>query len=738
LKAEREQGITIDVAYRYFSTANRKFIIADTPGHEQYTRNMATGASTCDLAVILVDARNGVVTQTKRHSFIVSLLGIKHVLVAVNKMDLVDFRREVYEQIRRDYIDFAARLDIPDLHFLPISALKGDNIVDPSPNMPWYQGSTLMHFLDNVYIGSDRNLEDFRFPVQLVSRPNLDFRGFCGTIASGIIRRGDEIMVLPSRKTSRVKSIVTFDGQQDEAFVPQAVTLTLTDEIDVSRGDMIVRPGNLPKLEQRFDAMIVWMSEQPMVPGKSVSVQADNQAGQRDDRHAPLPGGREHAAPAGRAHVGLNEIGRCAITLAEPIAFDDYRRNRSTGSLIVIDRLTNVTVGAGMIMARVTAEQRHDHWDEQPASSLLHSQSSQVSSDERQARFGQRPATILLTGLTGSGKTTIACALERRLFDMGRVSTVLDGQNLRLGISRDLGFTAEDRSENLRRGAEFAKLMNDAGLICLAAFVAPSEEVRQRAAQVVGRDRFLVVHLSAPIEVCRQRAEGNPYAQAEAGEIANFPGVSFPYDVPSCPDLTLPTHELSLDECVDQINHGLALRQRDGQSFKFHFRRRKHVFPVAQLSPPPKMKFERLTTGPSQSGRMTRRNRSGCNSTWWPENASGPIEAPRSSAAGGRTRAGTSVNKMAPKRIVGIWMRRAVRRRPATVIGTDWASSGICNPAASTMLAVTSVGSELSCQLKLTGTRSASSPPKRIRWLWRYTGSQSVAASRSNCSRRLS
>jgi bifunctional enzyme CysN/CysC len=558
LKAEREQGITIDVAYRYFSTANRKFIIADTPGHEQYTRNMATGASTCDLAVILVDARNGVVTQTKRHSFIVSLLGIKHVLVAVNKMDLVDFRQEVYEQIRSDYIDFAARLDIPDLHFLPISALKGDNIVDASPNMPWYQGSTLMHFLDNVYIGSDRNLEDFRFPVQLVNRPHLDFRGFCGTIASGIIRSSDEILVLPSRKTSRVKSIVTFDGPQDEAFVPQAVTLTLTDEIDISRGDMIVRPGNLPKLEQRFDAMVVWMSEQPMVPGKSYLFKHTTKqiSGTIETLRYQVDVNTLHRRDA--PTLGLNEIGRCAITLAEPLAFDDYRRNRGTGSLIVIDRLTNVTVGAGMIMARVTADQGHDHWDDQPVSSLLHSQSSQVSSDERQARFGQRPATILLTGLTGSGKTTLAYAVERRLFELGRVSTVLDGQNLRLGISKDLGFTGEDRSENLRRGAEVARLMNDTGLICLAAMVAPSEEVRQKAAEVIGRDRFLVVYLSAPIDVCRQRAEGNPYAQAEAGEIANFPGVSFPYDAPTCPDLTLPTHELSLDECVDRILSLLA------------------------------------------------------------------------------------------------------------------------------------------------------------------------------------
>ncbi len=553
LKAEREQGITIDVAYRYFSTANRKFIIADTPGHEQYTRNMATGASTCDLAVILVDARNGVVTQTKRHSFIVSLLGIRHVLVAVNKMDLVDFRQEVFDQICEDYVRFAARLDVPDLHFLPISALLGDNIVDSSPNMPWYRGSTLMHFLDNVYIGSDRNLEDFRFPVQLVSRPHLDFRGFCGTIASGIIRSGDEVMVLPSRKTSRVKSIVTFDGQLPEAFAPQAVTLTLTDEIDVSRGDMIVRPGNLPKLEQRFDAMVVWMSDQPMVPGRQYLFKQTTKqvSGTVETLRYQVDVNTLHRCDA--PTLELNEIGRCAITLAEPIAFDDYRRNRGTGSLIIIDRMTNVTVGAGMIMARVTADQSHDLWDDLPASALLQTHTSRVSADERRARFGQRPVTILLTGLTGSGKTTLAYAVERRLFDMGRVSTVVDGENLRIGINKDLTFSGKDRSEHMRRGAEFAKLLNDAGVICLAAFVAPSEEVRQRAADVIGRDRFLIVHLSAPIEVCRERAEGDPYAKAEAGELPNYAGVSFPYDVPPHPDLTLPTHELNVEDCVDRI-----------------------------------------------------------------------------------------------------------------------------------------------------------------------------------------
>ena len=560
LRAEREQGITIDVAYRYFSTAQRKFIIADTPGHEQYTRNMATGASNCDLAVILIDARHGVVTQTRRHSFIVSLLGIKHVLVAVNKMDLVDFDEQVFQRIRADYIDFAARLDLPDLHFIPISALRGDNIVDPSSNMPWYQGSTLMGFLDNVYIGSDRNLEDFRFAVQLVNRPHLDFRGYSGTIGSGIIRRGDQVMVLPSRKTSRVESIVTFDGLLEEAFAPQSVTLTLADEIDVSRGNMIVRPGNVPRLEQRFDAMLVWMSDQQMVPGKSyLFKQTTTQVtGTIDTLRYQVDVNSLHRRDA--PTLGLNEIGRCAMTLSEPIAFDEYRRNQATGGFIVIDRLTNATVGAGMIMARTTAAQRHDHWDDAPASERLHSEVSQVTGEERQARYGQRPATLLLTGLTGAGKTTLAYAVERRLFDQGRACTVLDGQNLRLGISKDLGFSFEDRSENLRRGAELARCMNEAGLICLAAFVAPSEEIRQRAAEVIGGERFLVAHLSAPLEVCRQRTADDRYQQAEAGELANFPGVSFPYDVPRAPELVLPTHELDVEACVERILELFASR----------------------------------------------------------------------------------------------------------------------------------------------------------------------------------
>ena len=553
LKAEREQGITIDVAYRYFSTTKRKFIIADTPGHEQYTRNMATGASTCDLAIILVDARHGVVTQTKRHSFIVSLLGIKHVLVTVNKMDLVDYDEDVYEKIRADYRDFAARLDLPDLHFMPVSALKGDNIVDASVNTPWYQGPTLMSFLDNVYIGSDRNLQDFRFPVQYVNRPHLDFRGFCGTVASGIVRRGDEVMTLPSRRTSRVKSIVTFDGEQEEAFSPQSVTLTLEDEIDVSRGDVIVRPGNVPQLEQRFDAMVVWMHDDQMMPGKTYlfKMGAKNVTGTITTLRYGVDVNTLHRQEA--PTLKLNEIGRCNLTLSEPVCFDAYRRNRLTGAFIIVDRLSNATLAAGMIVDRTTGDQRHDHWDDQPAADGLHTELSNVNEAERAARFGQSPATILLTGLTGAGKTTIAYALERRLFDMGRAATVLDGQNMRRGISRDLGFSADDRSENLRRSAEVAKLINDAGMICIGAFVAPSEEVRQRAAQVVGTERFFVIHLSAPVDVCRERDEEGQYAKADSGEIAGYPGVSAPYEVPVTPDLVLPTHEWSVNECVDAI-----------------------------------------------------------------------------------------------------------------------------------------------------------------------------------------
>jgi bifunctional enzyme CysN/CysC len=553
LEDERQQGITIDVAYRYFSTDKRKFIIADTPGHEQYTRNMATGASTADLAIILIDARHGVLVQTKRHSFIVSLLGIKHIVVAINKMDLVDFSQETFERIRGDYQSFAARLDLPDVHFLPLSALKGDNVVQQSKSTPWYDGPTLMGLLENVYIGSDRNLEDFRFPVQIVNRPHLNFRGFCGTISSGIVRRGDEIMALPSRKTSRVKSIVTMDGELEEAFAPQAITLTLEDEIDISRGDMIVRPGNTPRVEQKFEAMIVWMAEEPMVPGKSYWVKQTTKQtpGQINTLRYQIDVNTLHRKDA--PTLSLNEIGRCSLTLSQPISFDAYRRNRSTGAFILIDRLTNSTVGAGMILDRAANEGRHDHWDDEPVATEAHGERTSVSDAERQARYGQKPVTVLLTGLTGAGKSTLAYALERKLFDEGRAVVVLDGQNMRRGISKDLGFTADERSENLRRSAEVAKLFNDAGIIVLAAFVAPDEAVRQRAAAAIGRERFLVVHLDCPLEVCRQRDTDGHYRLADSGEIANFPGISAPYEPPASPDLVLKTDKLSVAECVAKV-----------------------------------------------------------------------------------------------------------------------------------------------------------------------------------------
>ena len=519
---------------------------------------MATGASTCDLAIILIDARQGVLTQTKRHSFIVSLLGIKHVLVAVNKMDLVDYSQERFHQIVGEYREFAARLDMPDKHFIPISALKGDNLLTHSEKMPWYEGSTLMHHLENVEIASDRNLIDFRFPVQYVNRPHLDFRGFCGTVASGRVARGDEVMALPSRKSSRVKSIVTYDGELDEAFAPLAVTLTLEDEIDVSRGDMLVRPDNVPKSADSFDATIVWMADDPLVPGKQYWFKHASKlaAGSVSTLRYQIDVNTLHRTES--PTLGLNEIGRCQVQLNQPIAFDGYRRNKGTGAFIVIDRISNVTVGAGMILDRSAAE-KGGHWEDE-ADSHLHASRSNVTDGERQARFGQKPLTLLLTGLAGAGKTSAAYAIERRLFSAGRAVCVLDGQNMRRGISRDLGFTIDDRSENLRRSAEAAKLLNDAGLICIAAFVAPQQEARQKAADVVGRDRFLIVHLDAPVEVCRSRDQEGHYEAADAGEIANFPGVSAPYEAPEQPDLRINTAEVDAQQCVEQILKLLADR----------------------------------------------------------------------------------------------------------------------------------------------------------------------------------
>ena len=552
LKAEREQGITIDVAYRYFSTDRRKFIIADTPGHEQYTRNMATGASTSQLAIILIDARHGVMTQTRRHSFIVSLLGIRHVVVAINKMDLVDYSREVFERIKADYTGFVAKLDLPDITFIPMSALKGENVASRGDAMPWHTGPPLLDHLETVHIASDRNLTDLRFPVQYVIRPDLDFRGFAGTVASGILRKGDEVVALPSGKRSRVKSIVTYDGELDVAFAPQAVTVTLADEVDVSRGDMLVHPDNLPQVTGQVEAMVVWMAEQALVPGRTYTLKQTTRQVSAEVaafRHGVDVNTLEHRAIA---RLGLNEVGHVQLSLTQPLACDPYRANPATGAFILIDRLTNNTVGAGMILEAGSGRGAGLGWSAEPAG-LVKQRESTVAPAEREQRFGQVPMTVLLVGLTGSGKSRIAYALERRLWDEGRAVTVLYGQNMRRGLNRDLGFTADDRSENLRRSAEVAKLLNDAGVTTIAAFVAPHEAVREKAKELIGRDRVLEVYCTAPMDVLRARDQSGAYKLADEGRIAQMPGVTAAFEEPTAADLVLETDRIGVDESVARI-----------------------------------------------------------------------------------------------------------------------------------------------------------------------------------------
>ncbi|SDA52265.1 bifunctional enzyme CysN/CysC [Pseudomonas sp. NFPP33] len=540
LQAEREQGITIDVAYRYFSTAKRKFIIADTPGHEQYTRNMATGASTCDLAIILIDARYGVQTQTKRHSFIASLLGIKHIVVAVNKMDLKDFDQGVFEQIKADYLAFAEKINLrpTTLEFVPMSALKGDNVVNKSERSPWYTGQSLMEILETVEVAGDRNFDDLRFPVQYVNRPNLNFRGFAGTLASGVVRKGDEIMALPSGKTSKVKSIVTFEGELEHAGPGQAITLTLEDEIDVSRGDMLVHADNCPQVTDSFEAMLVWMGEEPMLPGKKYDIK-------RATSYVPgsIPS-IVHRVDVNTLEQGaaselrLNEIGRVKVALDASIALDGYEYNRTTGAFIVVDRLTNGTVGAGMIIADPVAHGGGQH------GRLAH-----VSTEERASRFGQQPATVLFSGLSGAGKSTLAYAVERKLFDMGRAVYVLDGQNLRHDLNKGLPQDRAGRAENWRRAAHVARQFNEAGMIALAAFVAPDAEGREQAKALIGAERMVTVYVQASPQICRERDPQGLYAAG--GD--NIPGEGFPYDVPLDADLVIDTQAQSVEEGVKAV-----------------------------------------------------------------------------------------------------------------------------------------------------------------------------------------
>jgi adenylyl-sulfate kinase len=542
LKAEREQGITIDVAYRYFSTNKRKFIIADTPGHTQYTRNMVTGASTANLAIILIDATKGVITQTRRHTFLVSLLGIKHVVLAVNKMDLVNYDQKVFDAIVADYKAFITQLDVPDVNFIPLSALKGENVVEPTTHMAWYHGPSMLEFLESVHISSDRNFDDMRFPVQYVLRPDLDFRGFSARVASGIIRKGEEIMVLPSRKTSKIKEIITYDGNLDEAFPPQSVTITLEDEIDISRGDMIVYPDNLPRVERHFESMLVWMDEKPMDPNVNFFLKhANNTTRMRIDK-IQYKIDVNTLQKSSIDHFELNEIGRVVITTNKAIFFDPYKKNHSTGSFILIDPMTNNTVAVGMIIDRLNAEDLPskivDEKTLEANRQRIHRGECLISGEQRQKRYNQKGATLWITGLHGSGKNELAFTLEKELFDAGATVVLLDGSSIRLGLSKELDYSPADRAEHLRRVAHISKLLNDQGIITICSFISPDESIRRQVVQIIGEDRFKLVYMDAALDFCKSN-KPELYAKYEQGKVQNIPGVDLPFSIPEKPDLTL-------------------------------------------------------------------------------------------------------------------------------------------------------------------------------------------------------
>jgi bifunctional enzyme CysN/CysC len=535
LKAEREQGITIDVAYRYFSTSKRKFIIADTPGHEQYTRNMVTGASTAHLAIVLIDARKGVITQTKRHSFIISLLGIKHVIVAVNKMDLVDYSQTVFDNIHQDYLDFTTRLQIPDIQFIPLSALKGDNIVDSGINMDWYHGPSVMSLLETIPATADRNFVDFRFPIQTVSRPNLDFRGFAGRLASGIIRVGEEVIALPSRKTSRVKTIETMGGAVDYAFPPQSIMLTLEDEIDLSRGDMLVRTNNQPHVERHFESMLVWMDESPLDISKQFIIKHTTQKlkARIDTIRYAVDVNTLKRSEA--SDLQLNQIGRTVLTTPRPLLFDSYRKNRQTGSFILIDALTHNTVAVGMIIDRVSSEQLPTKITSKAGTEIDH---SLISQSDREKQLGQKAMTYWITGLHASGKNELAYHLEQKLFEQGKTVVVLDGNTIRSALNRELGFDKADRDENLRRVAEMAKLLNDQGIIVIAAFLSPDQDTRQQIKTIIGAETYKEIYVDTSVAECRKRDKKGLYDIADAGKIKHFPGVHFQYQTGTA-DITI-------------------------------------------------------------------------------------------------------------------------------------------------------------------------------------------------------
>jgi bifunctional enzyme CysN/CysC len=549
LRAEREQRITIDVAYRYFATPRRKFIIADTPGHVQYTRNMVTGASTADLAVILVDATKGVLTQSKRHAFITSLLGIPHIIVAVNKMDLVDYSETIYDAIVRDFRTFAVKLTVNDISFVPLSALEGDNVVTPSPRMPWYQGGSLLNRLETVNVGARTNAIDFRFPVQSIIRSDQTFRGYAGTLASGSVRPGEEIVVLPAGLATRVKTLDTFDGPRDEAVAGDAVVLTTTEELDISRGDMIVRKKNLPTVTNRFEAYLCWMSGDELATGQAYTLLHTTREVQafvgRVDYRVDVDTLHRQQAPT----LGLNEIGRVEITTGQPLFFDSYRVNAATGSFILIDPHTNVTVAAGMIRGEV----RELAQPKTTVSTDVVWQGANIARETREQRNRHKAAVVWLTGMSGAGKSTIARAIERRLFDEGCVTMLLDGDHVRHGLCGDLGFSPEDRTENIRRVGEVARLFFEQGSIVLCAFVSPYRRDRDGVRALFPDGRFIEVFVKADPETCRARDPKQLYARAARGDIAQFTGVSAPYEEPAAPELTLDTDTASVDAACARV-----------------------------------------------------------------------------------------------------------------------------------------------------------------------------------------
>jgi bifunctional enzyme CysN/CysC len=541
LAAEREQGITIDVAYRFFATDRRKFIVADTPGHEQYTRNMVTGASTADLAVILIDARRGVLTQTRRHSYLVSLIGIRQVVLAVNKMDLVGYAQDVYDAIVAEYRDFAGRLGLTQILPIPLSALKGDNVTEAAASMPWYDGPCLMAALEAAPVGTADEGRPFRLPVQWVNRPNLDFRGFSGQIATGLVRPGDAVRALPSGKTSTVTRLVTKDGDLPEAGAGRSVTLTLADEIDVSRGDVLCAAGDPAGVADQFETTLVWMAEEPMLPGRPYLLKLGTKtvvATVSQVKYKVNVNTLEHLATK---TLALNEIGVCNLSLDQPVAFDPYTENRATGGFILIDRNSNETVGAGLVHFALRRSQ-NVHW-----------QALDLDKDARARLKGQKPCVLWFTGLSGAGKSTIANILERKLYAEGRHTALLDGDNVRHGLNRDLGFTDVDRVENIRRVGEVAKLMTEAGLLVLVSFISPFRAERRMARDLLPQGEFLEVYVDTSLDVAEARDVKGLYKKARAGQIKNFTGIDSPYEPPETPDIRVNTTTLSAEDAADLI-----------------------------------------------------------------------------------------------------------------------------------------------------------------------------------------